>query len=522
MSALAWVILALLVVAVLIVLAAWFYERATNEVALVKTGIGGRKVVIDGGTLAIPHFHEINRVNMQTLRMDVQRSGEAALITKDRLRVDVGAEFYASVMPTEDAISRAAQTLGKRVFQPDQLKALIDGMMIDALRSVAAQMTMDELHENRSAFVREVREALKDTLAKYGLQLDSVSLTALDQTPFSALDENNAFNAVGMRKLAEVIAKAKKERAEIESDSEVSVARAAMEAERRKLEIGLEQRRAEIAQTQEVETLLAAQLAEVAAKKAASERAAAQARIEMEQAIEAADIAKAQALREAEIARSRALEMAERDRLIQIAEKSQEESRAEAEADRARAAAVEAAEAVETARQMAEAERRKALALIAAQERAEAAAAQARIAAESEKATAADKLAARREEAEAIRAVKLAEAEAERAAIEARNARSDAQVAMELELARLRAMPEIVAQMVKPAEKIKGISINHVSGLGTAGASGDGAARPPVNQALDAIMDMAVQMPALKKIGDQIGLNLEDGLAQASGKPRAD
>ncbi len=36
---------------------------------------------------------------MQTIRMTVSRTGEAALITKDRLRVDVGADFYVSVTP---------------------------------------------------------------------------------------------------------------------------------------------------------------------------------------------------------------------------------------------------------------------------------------------------------------------------------------------------------------------------------------------------------------------------------------
>lgn len=509
MSALAWFILAIIALAALVALAALFYRRATNEVALVRTGVGGRRVIIDGGTLAVPYFHEITPVNMQTLRMDVARAGEAALITKDRLRVDVGAEFYASVTPEEGAIVRAAQTLGKRVFQPDQLKSLIDGMMIDALRAVAAQMTMDELHENRGAFVREVREALTDTLARYGLQLDSVSLTALDQTPFSALDENNAFNAVGMRKLAEVIAKSKKERAEIAGDSEVSVARAAMEAQRRKLEIDLDQRRAEIAQTQEIETLLAAQLAEIAARKADGERAAAHARIDMEREIAMADIAKDQTLRAAEIAQQSALEMTEQDRAIALAAKSQEESRAQAGADLARAEAVQAFEAVATARQMAEAERRKALALLAAEEQAEAAAARAAIAAASDKATAADKSAAMREEAEAMKIVKLAEADAVRARIEAENARSDAQVAMELELARLTAMPKIVAEMVKPAEKIKSININQISGLGGA-AGGEGGDRPAVNQALDAILSMAVQLPSFKKLGEQIGLGFDD------------
>jgi uncharacterized membrane protein YqiK len=519
MSALAWIIVILIAAAIIIALAASFYQRATNDVALVRTGLGGRRVVIDGGTLAIPFFHEINRVNMQTLRMDVARSGESSLITKDRLRVDVGAEFYASVAPNSDAVTRAAQTLGKRVFQPDQLKNLIDGMMIDALRSVAAQMTMDELHENRASFVTQVRDALKDTLANYGLQLDSVSLTTLDQTPFASLDENNAFNAVGMRKLAEVIAKSKKERAEIEGDSQVSVARATMEAERRKLDINLDQRRAEIAQTQEVETLIAAQLSEIAARKADSERSAAHSRIQMEQDIASADIAKEQALRTAEIEQARALEVAEQDRAISFAAKSQEESRAHADADTARIDAVKASEAVQTARQMAEAERRKALALIAAQEQAEATATYAKITAASDKATAADKTAAKREEAEAFKAMKIAETEASLALIEAENARSDAQVAMELELARLQALPKILAEMVKPAEKITGISINQMSGIERNSSAGSAS---PVNQTVDAIMDMAVSLPALQKLGESIGVNVDATLSKAEPKQKND
>ena len=516
MSVLGWFILAIIVAAILVVLAAWFYQRATNEVSLVKTGIGGRKVIIDGGTLALPYFHEVTRVNMQTIRMNVTRAGESSLITKDRMRVDVGAEFYASVRPDAESITRAAQTLGSRLFKPDQLRDLIDGMMIDALRSVAAQMTMDELHENRSAFVAQVREVVKDSLERYGLELDSVSLTALDQTPFSALDENNAFNAVGMRKLAEVIAKSKKERAEIEGDSEVSVRRAAMEASKRRLEIDLEERRAEIAQSQEVETLLAAQLAEIAARKADSERESARARIAMEQEIQAADLAREQAIREAEIAQSVSLEMAERDRLIRISAKSQEESQAQAKADEARAEAAKAAEAVLTARQLAEAERRKALALIAAEEQAEAAATRARIAAESEKATAADRTAAKKAEAEAIKIVELARAEADLARIKAANARSDALVAMELEKARLEAMPKIVAEMVKPAEKIGNINVNHISGGFRGDGNGsEGGSRSAIDHTVEAIMEMAVQMPTLNKLGEAVSKNIDLGQAGA-------
>ncbi len=505
MGLLGWIILIVIVAAIVIALAAWWYERATNEVSLLRTGVGGRSVVIDGGVLAVPYFHEISKVNMATLRLDVDRRGEASLITQDRLRVDVGAEFYVSVKPEPEAITRAAQTLGNRTFQRDELRNLIDGMMVDALRSVAARMTMDELHENRVQFVNEVRALLKDTLERYGLQLDSVSLTALDQTPFSALDENNAFNAVGMRKLAEVIAKSKKERAEIDADSEVSVRRAAMEASRKRMEIDLEERRAEIAQQQEIETLAAAQIAEVAQRKADSELSATRARIEMERSIQAA-----------EVEREQALSIAEQDRQIAIAAKSQEESRAQVEADTARAEAVKAAEAVETARAKAEAERRAELARISAQADANAAADRAAIAAESEKATAKDKATARREAADAEKAVQLANAAANRAKIEAENARSDAIVAMELEKARLEAMPKIVGEMVKPAEKIKSINVNHLSGLPSGGS--DSGQKSPVTSAVDSILEMAVQYPLLKKIGDQMGASLDQSLSSETKK----
>lgn len=150
-----WILAGLAVLAVLIVIYARFYERSNREIALVKTGIGGRKVVMDGGALVIPYFHEVSRVNMQTLRLEVNRSGGAALITNDRLRVDVGVAFYLSVIATPEGIARAAQTLGNRTFDADKLRDLIEGKLVDALRSVAAGMTLDELHENRGPSCRK-------------------------------------------------------------------------------------------------------------------------------------------------------------------------------------------------------------------------------------------------------------------------------------------------------------------------------------------------------------------------------
>ncbi|MEO0362897.1 MAG: SPFH domain-containing protein, partial [Pseudomonadota bacterium] len=152
------VVLALLLLLGLVL--ARLYRRTTREISIVKTGSGGKRVIMDGGTVAIPLLHEISYVNMKTLRLEVARTGDAALITKDRMRVDVGVEFYVSVNATEEGVSKAAQTLGDRTFDVDQLREMIEGKLVDGLRSVAAQMTMDGLHENRSDFVQEVQNAV--------------------------------------------------------------------------------------------------------------------------------------------------------------------------------------------------------------------------------------------------------------------------------------------------------------------------------------------------------------------------
>ena len=72
-------------------------------------------------------MHEVIPVNMNTLRLEVKRATDQALITKDRMRVDVAAEFYVRVKPTAESIATAAQTLGQKTMQPNELKSLVEG-----------------------------------------------------------------------------------------------------------------------------------------------------------------------------------------------------------------------------------------------------------------------------------------------------------------------------------------------------------------------------------------------------------
>src|SRR6267142_948194 len=150
---LGWIVFWVIVIAIAIAIGIWamnrLYRRSSKETSFVRTGLGGQKVVVNGGAFVLPIVHEVTPVNMNTLRLEVRRGRDSALITKDRMRVDVVAEFYVRAQAQPAAIAAAAQTLGRRTMQPDSLKELVEGKFIDALRSVAAEMTMEQLHEKR-------------------------------------------------------------------------------------------------------------------------------------------------------------------------------------------------------------------------------------------------------------------------------------------------------------------------------------------------------------------------------------
>ena len=378
------------------------YRKATKEVAFVRTGMGGQKVIMNGGSLVFPVLHEIIPVNMNTLRLEVRRANEQALITKDRMRVDVQAEFYVRVQPSTEAIADAAQTLGTRTMNPELLKELVEGKFVDALRAVAAEMAMEELHEQRVDFVQRVQLAVSEDILKNGLELESVSLTALDQTDESYFNPQNAFDASGLTKLTEEIQARRKQRNDIERDTEVAVRQKNLETERQQLEIARDEEYARLLQQREIEIRRAEQKAEIEQQQAEKERLAEeakitatrqveQAKIQAERELEETRIEKERFLREQDILREKSIELADQDRAIAIAQKSEEKSRSQAEADKARAEAVKAEEKVATSRETEIAERTKAIELIEAAKVAQRQAIGVTVSAEAEKKAALDK-----------------------------------------------------------------------------------------------------------------------------------
>lgn len=533
------------------------YKRASKEISFVRTGFGGQKIILNGGSLVLPVLHEIIPVNMNTLRLEVRRANEQALITRDRMRVDVIAEFYVRVKPSEESIANAAQTLGIRTMNPQQLKELVEGKFVDALRAVAAEMAMTELHEKRVDFVQKVQQVVSEDLLKNGLELESVSLTGLDQTSKEFFNPDNAFDAEGLTRLTQEIESRRKTRNDIEQDTNIAIASKDLQAEQLRLDIQRDTEYAKLEQQREVETRRAAQAAAIAQEQAnkrreaeeseitaqqqietakiVAERIIEEKRIEKERLIKEQDINRQRSIETTEIDRQKTTELAEQDKAIAVAEKSKAQSEAQAQADIARQAAVKEKELVQTVRDTEIAERAKAVELVKARENAERESITVTVAADAEKQASLDQAESIRikatAEAEKVQITAQANAEAikvqadadskryevdavgKKAINEAANTLSAEQIAMQIQVELLKQLPQIIRESVKPMEQIDGIKIIQVDGLNgsSAGTNGSNDGSSDKLNLADQVVNSALryrgQAPLVDSLLADIGLN---------------
>ena len=541
-----------------------FYKKAPADSALVISG-GRKKRVVFGGSLINPLTNTSQLISLNTLQLPVERTGQAALITKDSLRVDLEAQFYVKIEPHEQDVLKAVASLGDKTLTPSEVNKLLEGKLVGVLRSVAATMDLQELHEKRQQFSDQVQEACRDDLEQNGFKLESVAVTNLDQTPLDALDENNRFDVVAIQTIKEEVEDRQTQTARIEHENQVR-----REEDRLKAELEIKQReeetetqalevarRLEFAQAEQrksIATNKAGQEREVEAHKFEQQQAVEEARIKQERQIQETEIAQKQAveiarvqqeqlIEQAQIQRSLTVERAkiEQERAVEEAgissrivliEKERQEKEAQAEnaiqisikekereavlieqlevsAQKARAeASVLTAEAVE------EAERQSKIALIRAEQEADevriskerAADAEAYAVVEAAKAAleaAQVQAQAQKILAEALLVEAKAQAVGEEASIAAKNQADPKVLVSDAILALVESLPEVTTELMKPAEHIESIRVLDL------GNGGNGNGSNSMNRILSSIMNAGAAVPLFKEIVGFSGLDTE-------------
>ena len=330
----------------LLLLGFWTYTRVyqitPNNEAFVRTGgflAKKNSVILYGGCIVLPGFHELTRVPMREISIDVERTGNLAVRTQDYLRANMRVTFYVCINADEQDVKTAASRLSKQgKISPEDIKDALEKRADDAIRAAAKKKTLAEIDSDKLGFADEVFNLIQPDLKKVGLTLNNIAISEIEES--DTYDTNNFFDAQGVKLRTETIQKSIKQKQEVELITEqqrrelelnvqVAIKEKELAARKQSLEIEKEQETALLGQQLELESLRAQRAREIQETKdieAANEQ---RNKILQTKAIEEEEIKKKLAIQQSQIEADIALEEEQKKLKIAQALQKQESEMAE-------------------------------------------------------------------------------------------------------------------------------------------------------------------------------------------------
>lgn len=132
------------------IIIALFFHKEKQGQALVRTGLGGTKVSINGGIYSIPIFHQLESIDISMKKIQIDCLSEESAISKDNIKADIKAVFLIRVKLDVESIAKVALTIGsQRVKDIESLKGLFQAKFSEALKSTIRKFKFTELLDNR-------------------------------------------------------------------------------------------------------------------------------------------------------------------------------------------------------------------------------------------------------------------------------------------------------------------------------------------------------------------------------------
>ena len=333
----------LLLVAVVIFFAQRYKRCPPDKIMVIygrTAGSEASKVIHGGATLVWPLIQDYSYISLtpMTINIDMRNA-----LSQQNIRINVPSTFTIGVSTDPRIMSSAAERLLE--LDLEQVEEMAKEIIFGQLRLTVATLTIEQINQDRDAFLDLIRTNVDAELNKVGLYLINVNIVDIT-------DESNYIESIGKKAASEAVERARVDVANAERDGavgsaeadrarEIQVAENMAQAEKGKKAAEADQRvyvNEQEAIAVEGENSSQAQIAKVNADLAEAEATAKQ----------RAEIAKAHA--EAEIQKSKYIEEEERLRASDIVreniQKQQIEIAAEAEAERQRRIAAGQADAI--------------------------------------------------------------------------------------------------------------------------------------------------------------------------------
>ncbi len=301
----------------LLLVSVWAYTRVyvitPNNEAFVRTGgvfAKGKTVILNGGCIVLPGFHELTRVPLREISIDVERTDKLAVRTKDYLRANMRVTFFVCINASQQDVLTAAARLSQqgRITAVD-IKNALEKRADDAIRAAAKTKNLAEIDSDKLGFAQEVLNLIEPDLKKVGLTLNNIAISEVEES--DTYDENNFFDAQGVRLRTETIQRSIQQKREVELTTQITM---------EQKELDTEKQSRKLAQDNESDKLT--RQLEIEAQRAQREREIEESRAREMAAIQRNKILQDRSVEEEEIRRKLALQQSQIDADIELDQRS--------------------------------------------------------------------------------------------------------------------------------------------------------------------------------------------------------
>jgi uncharacterized membrane protein YqiK len=302
------------------------YVVTPNNEAFVRTGglfTKKKSVILYGGCIVLPGFHQLTRVPLREISIDVERTGKLAVRTKDYLRADIRVTFYVCINASEDDVLTAAARLSQNgtKINPEDIKNALEKRADDAIRAAAKTKDLAEIDSDKLGFAQEVLNLVGTDLKKVGLTLNNIAISEILESV--TYDPDNFFDAQDVRLRTEIIQRSVQQKREVELSAQVTIEQKELDAQKRSLQIAQEQESAKLSQKLQVEALKAQREREIQESKDREAATVQRTKILQEKSVEEEEIRRKLSLQESQIEADIALE--ERNKQLKVAQSLQKQ-----------------------------------------------------------------------------------------------------------------------------------------------------------------------------------------------------
>ncbi|MGI9353808.1 MAG: SPFH domain-containing protein, partial [Rhizobiaceae bacterium] len=325
------IVTAIVVIAILYIISIWVYKRAPANIAFIRTGLSGTKVCVGKGAIVLPVFHDVSWISLESIKLIITRARDQAVLTSDNIRIDVTAELYTHVGRNDDDVLTASRSLGEKTFDAEKIRNLLEAKVVGAIRSYAATKTLKELHENRDVFAQELKSTVTESFRANGLELEEVTIVALEQASKEFFRSDNIFDAEGLKIITEITSDSRKKVHDTEKKTTVAIRQKDLDTELEILDIERREAIAKATQDKDIANEQARQLGEkqvyMLDQRKVVENQEISVDVELERARTDREVAISEEARKREsieIQRNLAIESEQRDKEIALTAKSRE------------------------------------------------------------------------------------------------------------------------------------------------------------------------------------------------------